>query len=94
MVREDVMKREATYVVVNVTVKHIDDNGKLIGVRESETAKIPVNQFESGMCSMVYEYHKRNNHTLGTVPRTSRDYRKSFVKLFQRWIVDNFLYAE
>jgi len=85
------MKRVATHAVVSMTVKYVDESGKIIGVTEREEASIPLNQFESGMCSMVYEYHKRNNHTLGTVPRTSRDYRKSFVKLFQRWIVDNFL---
>lgn len=91
MIGEDSMKRDASKVIVTVTVKHVDDQGKIIGVRESETAEIPVNQFESGMCTMVYEYHKRTNNRLGTVPRNSREYRQSFIKMFQRLIVDYFL---
>ena len=83
------MKREPTDVVVTIIVKHVDEKGKIVGVRESEKVKIPCRQFEDINCQMVY-----NTLTKNRMPINRVEHRRAFIKVFQRWIVDNFLTKE
>lgn len=76
--------RQATEVVVSIVVKHVDEEGKIIGTRESTVANIPVNQFEERTTQWAYD-------NVRPTPRTHVDHRKEYIKMFQRWIVDCFL---
>ena len=87
------MKKEATHVIVNLTIKHVDEEGKIVGVRESETVKMNRVDFEDSM------YQLSNNRAINPrapsgLPENAAQHRKMFVKLFRRWIVDNFLTVE
>jgi len=87
------MKREPTDVVVTIIVKHIDEEGKIVGVRESETVMMNRVDFEDSM------YQLSNNKSINPqspsgLPENSAQHRKMFIRLFRRWIVDNFLTKE
>lgn len=80
------MRREATDIKVKMVVKYIDEEGKLVGTTESVEVVIPRTQFEENVLKLVHDLR------LSPIANISGSwYRKMFVKLFQRWIVDKFL---
>lgn len=84
------MKRVPKNAHVSVIVKYIDEEGKIVGLRESLNVEIPLRQFED----IIYQLSalkKVNPKYPEGMPRSTVEYRQMFISTIRRFIVDTFL---